>query len=145
MKGDDILGFRFANNGTIKNTVLVGEGKFRSSFEAKAVEEAYDGLKATARSGPLSMEFIAAILSRGGDTPKAAKIMQLRKQVILKDKQVAQKYLLFLGTVGHPRNPFKDLEDFEGELLPDLVAVNVVFKAGLKEWLDKLYNQEYVS
>jgi hypothetical protein len=140
MKGDDMLGFRFTDR---KDSVLVGEGKFRSSFEAKAVEEAYDGLKATTRSGPLSMEFIAAILSRGGDTIKAAKIMQLRKKIILKDEQVMQRYLLFLGTIGRPRNPFNDLEDFVGELLPGLVAVNVVFKAGLKEWLDRVYCQEY--
>jgi hypothetical protein len=143
MKGDDILGFRFADDERSANTVLVGEGKFRNSFEGPAVRKAYNGLEAAARSGPLSMEFVAAILSKDGNELKAAKVRQLRKQVILKDKHAVQKYLLFLGTVGRPRNPFEDLENFESELLPELIAVNVVFKAGLKEWLDRVYSQEY--
>jgi len=143
MRGDDLLGFRSIDDESGKKTVLVGEGKFRSSFAASVVGEAYDDLKAKARSGAISMEFTAAILSRQGDKAKAAKIMQLRKQVVLKDKEVTQKYLLFLSTVGRPQDPFECLEDFAGELLPNLVAVNVVFKTGLQDWLDQVYNQEY--
>ena len=143
MKGDDILGFRVARDGTSKSAVLVGEGKFRSDFTSKAVEEAYNGLKIKVRSGPISMEFIAAILSREGNKQMAAEILQLRKQILQQDPKVTQEHLLFLGTVGQPGNPFEILEEDNDDLLSNLVAVNVVFKPGLQDWLDQVYEQGY--
>ncbi len=143
MKGDDILGFRVTGNEARKNAVLVGEGKFRSDFSEEAVREAYNGLKVKARSGPISMEFTAAILSREGNRQMAAKILQLRKQILQQDPKITQKHLLFLGTVGQPRNPFRCLEEGNDDLLSNLIAVNVVFKPGLQDWLDQVYEQEY--
>ena len=143
MKGDDILGFKLPDDEVDKNIVLVGEGKFRSDFAEEAVREAYDGLKVKARSGPTSMEFTASILSRKGDKQKATQIMQLRKQILVQDPRITQKYLLFLGTVGQPRNPFKYFEEYNNDLLSNLVAVNIVFKTGLGDWLDQVYKQEY--
>ncbi len=117
MKGDDILGFREMGGEASGNRILVGEGKFRSDFEMEAVKEAYNGLKVKVRSGPISMEFVAAILSREGDKQMAAKILQLRKQVFQQDPNITQEYLLFLGTVGQPRSPFKYLEEYNDGLL----------------------------
>jgi hypothetical protein len=143
MKGDDISGFRVTGDEAGKSTVLIGEGKFRSDFAEEAVREAYDGLKVKVRSGPISMEFIAAMLSREGDRQEAAKIIKLRKQILQQDPKITQEYLLFLGTVGQPRNPFKYLEEYNNGLLSNLVAVNVVFKTGLQDWLNEVYEQEY--
>ncbi len=143
MKGDDILGFRVTGGEASENAVLVGEGKFRSDFKREAVEEAYNGLKVKVRSGPISMEFMAAILSREGNKQMAAKILQLRKQIFQQNPKVTQRHLLFLGTIGQPGSPFSCLEEDNDDLLPNLVAVNVVFKPGLQDWLDQMYEQEY--
>lgn len=143
MKGDDILGFRVMNGEPSEKRGLVGEGKFRSDFETEAVIEAYNGLKVKVRSGPISMEFVAAILSREGDKQMAAKILQLRKRIFQQDPKIIQEYLLFLGTVGQPRSPFKYLEEYNDDLLSNMIAVNVVFQTGLQDWLDQVYEQEY--
>lgn len=142
MKGDDILGFRFATSNTEQDVVLLGEGKFRSSFSTKAVEDAYDDLIRKSRSYPVSMEFVATILTLAGDESQAARVRHLRRKLAIQDKNVAHKYLLFLGTIGQPQNPFEYLEEYEGELLPNLIAVNIIFKNGFLNWLTEVYEEE---
>lgn len=142
MKGDDMLGFKVPDDEEDKNIILIGEAKFRTDFSKEAVKDAYDGLKDKVRSGPISMEFTASILSREGDKQKAAEIMRLRKQILEHNTIITQKHLLFLGTVGQPTNPFKYLEEYPHDLLSDLIAVNVIFKADLVNWLDQVYKQE---
>lgn len=139
MKGDDILGFQFAEDSTNLDEVLVGEGKFRRRFGAEVVKEAYADLTRKSLSYPVSMDFTATILSLQDDEAKAARMRQLRQRIVSQDKRSVQKHLLFLGTVGQPGNPFEFLEGYEGELLTNLTAVNINFKENLIEWLEHVY------
>ncbi len=141
MKGDDILGFIFSEDGTEQDALLIGEGKYRSSFETRVVEEAYDDLKRKIYSHPVSMEFVATILTLEGDQHLAAKIRQLRQRLASQDKRIVQENLLFLGTVGQPQNPFEYLENYSDILLPNLVAVNVVFQSGFRSWIAQVYEE----
>ena len=126
MKGDDILGFWFAERTTDQDKVLVGEGKFRGQFKSAVVEQGYDDLKRKAYVHPISMEFVETVLSSSGDEAKAAKVRQLRRKIDSQDKHVLREHLLFLSTVGQPGDPFQCLEAYPDELLPCLIAVNVV-------------------
>lgn len=141
MKGDDILGFHFSEDGVEHDALLAGEGKFRSTFVRKVVEEAYEDLKRKIPSSPVSMEFFATILTLKGDQSLAAKIRQLRQRLALQDKRVTQVYLLFLATVGQPQNPFEYLEDYSDPLLPNLIAVNVVFQNDFQSWITEVYEE----
>jgi hypothetical protein len=142
MKGDDILGFWFSENRTEQDALLVGEGKFRNRFEKKVVEEAFEGLKRKNRLYPVSMEFVATILDLEGSRLLAAQIRQLRQRLASQDKQVVREHLLFLGTVGPPQNPFEFLEEYEENLLPNLIAVNIVFQNDFRNWLAEVYEEE---
>src|SRR2546425_6230915 len=141
MKGDDILGFRFSADGIELDALLAGEGKFRGSFSKRVVEEAYADLTRKIYSSPVSMEFVATILTLEGDQYFAAKIRQLRQRLASQDKHVFQEYLLFLGTVGQPQNPFDYLEDYSDTLLPNLVAVNVIFQDDFQNWISEVYQE----
>lgn len=141
MKGDDILGFWFAEKKTEPDVVLVGEGKFRGQFTSEGVKDGYNDLRRKADVHPISMEFVETILYSSGNEEKAVKIRQLRQKIDSQNKHVLRKHLLFLGTVGQPRNPFQYLESFPDELLPDLMAVNVAFQDGLLNWLAQVYEK----
>ena len=145
MKGDDILGFQFAERRTEKDALLVGEAKFRTRFERVVVQEAYEGLRKKKRSYPVSTEFVATILALEGDQHTAAKIRQLRYRLASQDKQIIQEHLLFLGTIGQPQNPFEYLEEYEEHLLPHLMAVNIVFQSNFRDWIAEVYQEEICS
>lgn len=139
MKGDDILGFLFSEDGRNQDEVLVGEGKFRRQFNSEVVKDAYNDLTRKSLSFPVSMDFTATILSLQGDGAQAARIRQLRQRIASQDKRTIQKHLLFLGTVGQPHNPFEFLEAYDEELLANLTAVNICFKEDLVELLEQVY------
>lgn len=142
MKGDDILGFQFSEHKAEKDALLIGEGKFRTRFEKNVVQEAYEGLRKKKRSYPVSMEFVATILALEGDRHTASKIRQLRQRLAAQDKQITQEHLVFLGTIGQPQNPFEYLEEYEENLLPYLIAVNIVFQSNFRDWIAETYEEE---
>lgn len=143
MKGDDILGFQFSERGGGRDAFLVGEGKFRGQFNRRAVIEAYEGLTRKTRSYPVSTEFTATILTLQGRQSTAVKIRQLSRKLAPQDKSVDRVNLLFLGTVGQPQNPFEYLEECGSDLLPGLMAVNIVFKNTFQNWINEVYSKEY--
>ncbi len=112
-------------------------------FNRRAVIEAYEGLTRKTRSYPVSTEFTATILTLQGQQSTAVKIRQLSRKLASQDKSVDRVNLLFLGTVGQPQNPFEYLEECGSDLLPGLMAVNIVFKNTFQNWINEVYSKEY--
>ena len=120
----------------------MGEGKFRAKYASEAIEEGYDDLIRKTRLYPTSMEFVANILNLEGKQDEATKIRQMRQRVALQSVSVIYSKLLFLGTVGQPNNPFEYLDKCQNKILPNLMAVNVVFKQGFQDWINDVYAKE---
>jgi len=138
MKGDDILGFRFAQEGKERDTVLVGEAKFRKEYKKRAVEEAYEALTRSFRPYPRSMEFVRTILSLRGDIATADKVDLLRRKLASNPESVERKYMLIMGTVGRHPDPFRYLDELN-EIRTGVIAAYVVFQEEFTSWLEQAY------
>jgi hypothetical protein len=139
MKGDDILAFRFAKEGS-NNTVLVGEAKFTKDFNTKTIEDAVKALSNEHRPYSISIEFVANLLSIRGETAKADKIWQLRQKLISQSEDIELKRLFVIGTQGRPRDPFAHLESQKSGLdLSEYVATNIVFGNDIASWIVEVY------
>lgn len=141
MKGDDVLGFRFPQvHGS--GAVLVGESKYRSnrspSAVRNAVEKAYRSLCLSQRSYPVSMDFVATILELEQDRERAQWVRQMRAQLQSGKIPVERHYLLFLGTLGRPADPFGWLDE-QQHGVANITCVNIVFAPGIQSWLDGLF------
>ncbi|MGB3008655.1 MAG: hypothetical protein WBC06_19220, partial [Chitinophagaceae bacterium] len=141
MKGDDVLGFRFPQvHGP--GAVLVGESKYRSnrspSAVGNAVEKAYRSLCLSQRLYPVSMDFVATILELGQDQERAQWVRQIRAQLRSGKILVERHYLLFLGTLGRPADPFGWLDE-QQHVVANITCVNIVFAPGIQPWLDELF------
>jgi len=141
MKGDDILGFRFPTNHEETSCVLVGEAKYRGSFDTDSVEDAFRRLSESFRPHPVSMEFVATILDLEENRSKAQQIRQIQSLLRSRSPRISNHYLLFLGTKGSPRDPFRIVQ--ERQNVPDnLTAVNIVFQDTIDEWINTLFEME---
>jgi len=141
MKGDDVLGFRFPQvHGS--GAVLVGESKYRSgrsrSAVRSAVEKAFRSLCLSERSYPASMDFVATILELEQDQERAQWVRQMRAQLHSGRIPVERHYLLFLGTLGQPADPFGWLDE-QQHAVANVTCVNIVFAPGIQSWLDELF------
>ncbi len=131
MKGDDILGFIFEATEDNKHHIIIGESKYRSSYEARVVEEAYHSLANGFRPFPASMEFVSTILELEGNAAKASWVRRLRAQLTNRSPDIQRHYLLFLATQGRPRNPFGIIDSMEERnILQNLIVVNTYAKMG---------------
>ena len=144
MKGDDVLGFRFPQiHGSA--AVLVGEAKYRSrhspSEVGKAVDEAYSSLRRSHRSYPVSMDFVATILEAEQDHERALWVRQMRAQLQSGSLPVERHYLIVLGTLGKPADPFAWL-DKQTDVMANLTCVNIVFAPGIQSWLHELFDED---
>lgn len=144
MKGDDVLGFRFSQvHGS--NAVLVGESKYRgratSSSVRDATKEAYRSLCLSHRSYPVSMDFVATILELEQEQERSQWVRQMRAQLQSGKIPVERHYLLLLGTLGRPTDPFYWLEE-QQHVVANLTCVNIVFAPGIQPWLDQLFDGE---
>lgn len=139
MKGDDVLGFQFSTGDDNNQIVLIGECKFRSNFSTEAVSSAYEALKNGFRPFPASIEFVATLLSLNGEAGKAAAIRQIRNQLASNSEYIIRKYLLMIGTVGIPQNPFQYLVDQGDNILSEMIAINIVFQEDFSNWLMNVY------
>jgi hypothetical protein len=144
MKGDDILGFRFATIQREPHSVLVGEAKYRSQYSSEVVVEAYEALCKGFRPYPASVEFVATLLYMKGNRDKANLVRQVKNQLASMPRRVNRHYLLFLATKGRPSNPFKRIEEME-EVLDNLVVVNVSFRKCIGNWIKQVYEREISS
>lgn len=140
MKGDDILGFRFATNHQDIHNVLVGEAKYRSQYSSTAVVEAHNALYQGFRPYPVSLEFVSTILFLEGNREKSDQIRQIKNLLASMSKQVIRFNLIFLATEGKPRDPFACLEE-KDDVISNLIVVNVSFQEGITDWLDRIYEQ----
>ena len=141
MKGDDVLGFRFPQvHGS--GAVLVGESKYRSnrspSAVRNAVEKAYRSLCLSQRSYPASMDFVATILEPEQNQERAQWVRQMRAQLQSGKIPVERHYLLFLGTLGRPDDPFGWLDE-QQHAVANITCVNIAFAPGIQSWLDELF------
>jgi len=144
MKGDDVLGFRFPQvHGS--NAVLVGESKYRGratpSVVRDATEEAYRSLSLSHRSYPVSMDFVATILESEEQQERSQWVRQIRAQLQSGKIPVERHYLLLLGTLGRPTDPFCWLKE-QPHVVANLTCVNIVFAPGIHTWLDQLFSGE---
>jgi hypothetical protein len=141
MKGDDVLGFRFPSTHD-SAAVLVGESKYRSKKSPTIIQgivkKAYTGMCASLRPYPVSMDFVATILELEQDQHRAQMVRQMRAQLKSGQMSVERHYLIFLGTVGRPDNPFGWLDE-QQNVVPNITGVNVVFAPGIQDWLNKLF------
>lgn len=141
MKGDDLLGFRFATVQRESHNVLVGEAKYRSQYSSEAVVEAYEALGRGFRPYPASIEFVATLLQMRGNRDKANQVRQVKNLLTSMSHRVTRYCLLFLATKGRPRNPFECIEEMDD--VPDnLIAVNVSFQKCIGDWIDQVYEGE---
>jgi hypothetical protein len=138
MKGDDILGFRFATVQHESHNVLVGEAKYRSQYSSEVVLEAYEALCRGFRPFPASVEFAATLLHMKGNRDKANQVRQVKNLLAVESHKVTRFYLLFLATEGRPRNPFEQLEEMD-EVLNNLIAINISFQECIGDWINQLY------
>lgn len=141
MKGDDILGFRFPTTTHATYAVLVGEAKYRSQYASDAVMDAYKALCRGFRPYPVSVEFVATILQLEGDRDRAQQVRRVKNLLTSISTDVSRSYLLLIATEGRPRDPFGCL-DALGDVLGNLIVVNVSFQSGIGEWIDQIYEQE---
>ena len=144
MKGDDVLGFRFPMiHGSAG--VLVGESKYRSSRSPSAVrnavEPAYRSLCLSHRSYPVSMDFVATMLEMEQDHESAQSVRQMRAQLQSGKVPVERHYLIFLGTLDMPDNPFVWLDE-QPEVVANVTCVNIVFAPGIQSWLGQLFDRD---
>lgn len=141
MKGDDVLGFRFSENSGEPDTILVAESKFRSRYSTSVVDEGYEALKRGFRPYPASLESVATLLSLQGDRRKAERVRQVGRRLAVHEgpSKVQRSYVLFVGTIGQPQEPFKSLGDLGSKILSNLTAVNIVFQKGFTDWVDMVY------
>lgn len=142
MKGDDVLGFRFSSMNQ-SHSVLVGESKYRSertpSTIRKAVDSAYSGVCSPNKTIPVSLNFVATILELEKDLERAQLVRQIRAKLESDQIAVERHYLIFLGTLGRPENPFEWL-DQQSNVEPNITCVNVVFADGIQDWLNELFD-----
>jgi len=138
MRGDDVLGFRFPPDGDDYSAVLVGEAKFRKTYQKKAVEDAYEALSKGFRPFPHSMEFVATILTLRHEIMLAEKVNNLRHILDSNPDRIDRNYLLSLGTVGRHQDPFVYLENLD-TLRQNVIAVYVVFQEGFIPWIEQVY------
>lgn len=136
MKGEDILGFRTQP----KDGVLVGEAKYRSRYNSRMVQEAYEALQSGFRPSPASMDFVATLQDLDGHLDLAARVRQVNNLLMSDSKKVDRAHLLFLTTVGRPQDPFRCIEE-KSEVVRKLVTVNVVFGEGISEWINILFER----
>lgn len=141
MKGDDILGFRFATIQDETFGVLVGEAKYRSSFDTDSVEDAFRRLSESFRPHPVSMEFVATVLDLEGDKSKAKQVRQIQSLLRSCSPRVSNHYLLFLATKGRPKDPFRVVQEKQ-DVPQNLTAVNIVFQDTIDEWINTLFEME---
>jgi len=141
MKGDDILGFRFAAAERQLPAVLVGEAKYRSAYDSRAVAQAYRTLSAGFRPHPVSIEFVATILDLRGDRIKASQVRQLRRALASSSMRIHRARLLLLATRGRPLDPFRCIEAM-GQVVDNFVAVNVSFQESIDDWIAHVYERE---
>ncbi len=140
MKGDDVLGFRFSSTNQA-NEVLVGESKYRKnpSKAGEAVEKAYFSVYSPTKIVPVSLNFVATILELEKDLKRAQSVRQIRAQLESGQIPVGRHYLIFLGTLGRPKNPFQWL-DQQSNVESNITCVNIVFADGIQDWLNKLFD-----
>lgn len=144
MKGDDVLGFRFPpTHGS--TAVLVGESKYRGrsypSVVRAAVEEAYRNLCLSQRSYPTSMDFVAIMLELERDQERSQWVRQMRAQLQSGKIPVERHYLIFLGTLGTPGDPFAWLDE-QASVVSNVTCVNIVFAPDIQSWLHKLFDRD---
>ena len=141
MKGDDILGFRFASDHEVGYGVLIGEAKYRSTYVSEVVIEAYEALQRGFRPYPISIDFVATILDLEGDRARASQVRQIKHLLAGVANNVISTNLLFLVTMGRPRDPFGRIEALSA-VSSNLVAVNISLGPGVDRWIDQIYEQE---
>jgi hypothetical protein len=144
MKGDDILGFRFATVQREPHSILVGEAKYRNQYSSEVVLEAYEALCKGFRPYPASVEFVATLLYMKGERNKADLVRQVKNQLASMPRRVNKYYLLFLATRGRPSNPFKCIEEM-AEVLDNLIVINVSFQKCIGDWISHVYEREISS
>lgn len=144
MKGDDILGFRFATVQHQSHSVLVGEAKYRSQYSSEAVVEAYEALSRGFRPYPASVEFVVTLLHLRGNRNKANQVRQVKNLLASTSHRVARHHLLFLATKGIPQDPFGCVEEMD-EVLENLIVINVSFRKSINGWISQVYEREISS
>jgi hypothetical protein len=144
MKGDDILGFRFATVQHQSHNVLVGEAKYRSRYSSEAVVEAYEALGRGFRPYPASVEFVVTLLHMRGNRDKANQVRQVKNLLASMSHRVARHHLLFLATKGTPQDPFGCIEEMD-EVLENLIVINVSFRKDIGDWISQVYEREISS
>ena len=124
MKGDDILGFKFKGDVDSAYGVIVGEAKYRSSFDSSAVQEAYDALNRGNRPYPMSMDFTATVLRHEGNGRKAEQVEQIKKLLSTGASAMSVASLIVLVTEGRPKDPFGYIEGLPGDV-DELTTVSI--------------------
>lgn len=98
MKGDDVLLF---NRKNLQHQIIVGESKFRSTPNKKAVEDIVNSFKMNDNI-PLSIPFVASIIESSGDQELAGNLEDLNSELHKQRTKIVNVGLLLSNTNTSP-------------------------------------------
>ena len=140
MRGEDIVAFATAVNGTITK-VCIGEAKTLVTFAGQTVISAHERLEKTYRPTPETLHMIAEILYDRGNVELAHEMDLILQR--LAAKAIERENWIFVITDNAPADPFGDIEALQ-TVVPNLHCVNLRLP-GLSQFVTNLFEHPQIA